>query len=95
MVPFGPGPASRILRSVSPAAATELTQYLERERGRIPRSVLEACVLGAFQQGALSRGRAAKLLDMPLHEFLTFASARGVAVLDVPLDELDADFERA
>jgi len=62
---------------------------------RMPRSVLEACVLGAFQRGVVSRGRAAGLLGMPLRDFLKFAAREGVAVLDVPLDELAGDVERA
>lgn len=73
----------------------DLVSYVERERARMPRSVLESCVLGAFQRGVLSRGRAAELLGLSLRDFLRFASAEGIPVLDVPLDELAGDIERA
>ena len=60
--------------SVSPAALDEVVRYIERERHRLPRPVLETLILGAFHRACLSGERAAGLLSMSVAAFLAMAA---------------------
>ena len=80
---------------MEPSAVQEVVDYLDREGRRLPRPVLEALVLSAFQRAQISRGRAAELLGVALEEFLKLASAEGIPVFDQTPEELADDLSRA
>lgn len=48
-----------------------------------------------FKEGVLSLGKAAKLAGMPYVLFSEYLSRRGVAVVDYPVEELEAELETA
>ncbi len=77
------------------AAAEQVVQYIARERTRMPKAALELLVLGAYQRGLVSGGRAAELLGLSLEKFLARASREGIAVLDQSAEELEEDLRNA
>lgn len=70
----------------------ELPTGLSREAvDAAQRAALEAAALQLYRVRAISSGRAAEMLGMPLEPFLLWASARGVAVFDLDRSALDED----
>ncbi len=88
-----------LIRPVSPGydvvamkVELELPAGLSREAvDAAQRAALEAATLQLYRTHAISSGRAAEMLGVPLESFLLWASARGVAVFD--LDETSLDDE--
>ncbi len=76
---------------MSPAAVEELLDYVEREGANMPRSAREALVLALYRRRGVSGGTAARLLGIPLADFLRLASAEGIAVLDQTPEELSRE----
>ena len=68
-----------------------VADYLDQERKRMPREVLELAVLGAFRRGVLSAGKSSEILEIPLAAFFELASREGIPILDATEEELAAD----
>lgn len=62
-------------------------------RQNIQQRVTEWFVVSLFVEGQISSGKAAKLLNMPRVDFLTFLKARGIAYIHYDADELHDEFE--
>ncbi len=55
----------------------------------------KAAVLRLFEEHAISCGRAAQELGMDLEDFMTWASAQGVAILQLDDEDLSSEVQSA
>ncbi len=67
-----------------------MVAILEREDGSLE-AVPELIVFELYRREAISRGRAAELLRMPLYDFIKRASSRGIPYFNISPEELDAE----
>jgi len=59
----------------------------------VQQNVREWLVLSLFTDGAISSGKAARLLGISRVEFLALLRRRGIAYIDYTPDELQSEFE--
>ena len=62
---------------------SEIISLLDDRNIAPERALEEALVLELFRRGEISRGVAARVLDMDLVDFLHLASERGIGVIDL------------
>ncbi len=64
-----------------------LVSLLRQQDPSIERAARELMVMELYRRGALSRGKAAVLLDMPLADFLKCANALGIPYFNFTEEE--------
>lgn len=60
---------------------------LRQQHPSVERAARELMVMGLYRRGAVSRGRSAELLGMPLADFLDRAAALGILYFDYTEEE--------
>jgi predicted HTH domain antitoxin len=69
----------------------ELVAFLRRQDGTIEDVARELMVMELYRRGAVSRGKAAELLGMPLVEFLRRANELGIPYFNYSDEEFAAE----
>ena len=59
-----------------------------------PRELLEAAVVHWFEEGRLSQGQSAEMLDLSRGQFLDLLSQHGVPAVQMTVEELEEEFRR-
>lgn len=72
---------------------SDLVDLLEELHRPVKQAARELIVLELYRQGEVSSGKAAELLGQERGEFIRYASARGIAYLQLSAEELRREVE--
>lgn len=79
-------------RQVVVELSEEAVRVLRVRPDQLPQELREAAVLRWFEEGRLSQGQAATILDITRGEFFDLLSAHRLSPIQMTLAELDDDF---
>lgn len=79
-------------RQVVVELSEEAVRVLRVRPDQLPQELREAAVLRWFEEGRLSQGQAATILDISRGEFFDLLSAHRLSPIQMTLAELDDDF---
>ena len=82
------------MSSVTLELDEELVAVLREQDQPVERAARELIVLELYRRGAMSGGKAARLLGMPRLDFIRHASGLGIPYFQMSEDEWEAELRR-
>ncbi len=82
-------------RQFTVAVPEESLEVLGGDAAKFGREMLVAAVLRWFEEGRLSQGQAAEMLELKRGEFFDLLYAHHISPVQMSVEDLEKDFQRA